>query len=155
MKDWKSIVKSQKNDSYTNDSDTIEAIVNATDSLEESKPEIEIKEEKKEDDPFPRLTPEQYYRFRFLLASTNLAKEKVESKRLKGILNQKNIMIAQLQHQLFGLQEFRQVENEAKIRQHEYSAYLAELETLLGFSFDNKTVDDETFEIKDAPEAKT
>lgn len=102
-------------------------------------------------DNFPRMSPDQYYKYRWNLSEAELAKARLEQKRTKRLLLQKNIEILQLQLRLFSVIDFKVVEGEAKAKTHEYNLYVHELEKELGISLKDKLVDDITFEIKEAP----
>lgn len=95
-----------------------------------------------------KLTPEQYWKWRTLIAHmwNSENKEGARKWQLQSMNNE--AVIASLKAQVFKLKDVKAATNEKDAAQAEYQEYKKHLEEELGISLNGVTIDDVTLEVR-------
>jgi hypothetical protein len=103
----------------------------------------------------PKLTAVEYWEWRTTIAEMNASIEKKKASENAAKVLQKDVEVAQVKFQLHVATQVRATREEADSAKNEYFRFKRELETKLGISLNDKTIDDVTFEIRDLPKEPT
>lgn len=96
----------------------------------------------------PRLKPEQYWEWRTSIAEMQLAEKDYKANQLQYGCILKDIEIAQLKANIYKNTTLNGSETKKKQLKEEYEKFRAKLESEIGMSLKNCTIDDVTFEIR-------
>jgi hypothetical protein len=95
-----------------------------------------------------KLTAEQYWQWRFLIAQMWNAENKELARKYQAESMNKDAVVSGLRAQLFASRDVQHAASEKEAMQKQYREYKEQLEQTLGISLNGVTIDDVTFEIK-------
>lgn len=102
------------------------------------------------DEIISQLSPEQYYKWRFLMEEMIHWDTRIKLTRLHYSHMEKDIEIQKLKAAIHK-NVVKDHEATSKLKKEEYEAYRQELEKQLNVSLDDCTIDDVTFEVRKLP----
>lgn len=105
-------------------------------------------------DDTPRLTPSEYWEWRTTISEMDEARERYLRIETELKVLQRDAEIVSLRAKLHQKTMVDSAKAGLQISKDEYERYKKALEERLGFSLNNKLIDDMTFEVKDLPEDK-
>lgn len=94
------------------------------------------------------LKPEQYWKWRHCIEIMNHNNTKVKLGQLMMSFMDKDVEIQKLKLELYKLNRFKVLEEQAEDSKKEYEALKKEIEQEIGQSLNNCVIDDNTFEVK-------
>ena len=102
------------------------------------------------DEIIGQLSPEQYYKWRFLMEEMIHWETRIKLSRLHYSHMEKDIEIQKLKAALHK-SIIKDHESTSRLKKEEYENYRQELEKTIGLSLEDATIDDYTFEIRRIP----
>lgn len=96
----------------------------------------------------PKLKPEQYWEWRFLINEMYVAEEKLKIGQLQLEMMNKDLEICRLRASLFK-NSLQSLDDKKGLTKKDYLEYKERLENELGVSLNNKVIDDISFEVRE------
>ncbi|MEO5348882.1 MAG: hypothetical protein H7836_04475 [Magnetococcus sp. YQC-3] len=101
----------------------------------------------------PKLTAAEYWEWRTTIAEMQKGDVKLQHVNAEAQVLRKEAEIVGMRYQLFQKVQVQNAKDQSKLLKEEYDSMKKRLEDRLGFSLNNKMIDEITFEVKDLPDS--